>query len=768
MSFLNPALLAGTALFLVPLVIHLLNRQRHKRRQWAAMEFLLRAFKKQRRRLRRENLLLLLLRCLIPILLALAVARPLLQRAGVLAQGGTVHHVVVLDASYSMGLRQGGGGSPFERGRTLVGRLLDRLEGEAEQNPKLTLVSAGVHPRFLVRGDLNLQSARAQWLRLQKPEDAAADLGEAMAQVTALVEAGSEPQTVVYLFTDLQARALGKALATPAATATGAQAPPTAADFKDTLRDQVERLQARADVQLHLIDVGPFAESGRGGVADNLQITELRALDPVIVARVANTLLVTVKNRGQATATAQVALEVDGQSPTRKLLTLEPGAEAEAEFQVVFRDTGRHRLRASLGGDELEADDDRFLAVDVRDRVRVLLVDGEAGGDPLQANDWLWQSRLDPSHGEGPPDITRFQVIACDTLALLTGQQQPQQYDVTVLANVDRLNDRAAAALGQALAAGKGVLLALGNRVDPVSYNLQLGGGSAAALLPFELQRQAGADQGAGVERTAVLRVPTHPVFAEFEQQLDREVLQAVPVYHWFTVAAGSVAESATVLATLTDPEQSPLLVARNAGEGRLLCWLSAPASEYRPLRWNRFDDPIVSFPLLHGIVKWLALPATDSFQAEVGSQLSCSVAGRPENPEVVLPERDGGQKVPVSDETRPLLSGRYLLPPFLHTQYAGFYTYELQLERDNGQEHLSLPFAVNVDPAEGELRYAAHQDLGEALGIDRVLPNRLPSDAAAGAEPDNNELAPALLLGLLLFVLGEAAMARFVSVRRG
>ena len=71
MNFLHPGLLAGAALFAVPLIIHLLNRQRFKRRRWAAMEFLLAAYKKQRRRLRQENLLLLLLRCLIPILLAL-------------------------------------------------------------------------------------------------------------------------------------------------------------------------------------------------------------------------------------------------------------------------------------------------------------------------------------------------------------------------------------------------------------------------------------------------------------------------------------------------------------------------------------------------------------------------------------------------------------------------------------------------------------------------------------------------------------------------
>jgi hypothetical protein len=46
-SFLNPLLLWGTALAAIPLIIHILNRRRFKRVRWAAMEFLLRAFKKR-------------------------------------------------------------------------------------------------------------------------------------------------------------------------------------------------------------------------------------------------------------------------------------------------------------------------------------------------------------------------------------------------------------------------------------------------------------------------------------------------------------------------------------------------------------------------------------------------------------------------------------------------------------------------------------------------------------------------------------------------
>jgi hypothetical protein len=40
-GFVNAGLVAATALFVVPLVIHILNRRRHKPMRWAAMRFLL-------------------------------------------------------------------------------------------------------------------------------------------------------------------------------------------------------------------------------------------------------------------------------------------------------------------------------------------------------------------------------------------------------------------------------------------------------------------------------------------------------------------------------------------------------------------------------------------------------------------------------------------------------------------------------------------------------------------------------------------------------
>src|SRR5437764_9984736 len=67
-SFASPALLWGLALAAVPLIIHLLNKRKHREMNWAAMRFLLEAVRKNSRRLRIEQLILLAVRTLLLVL----------------------------------------------------------------------------------------------------------------------------------------------------------------------------------------------------------------------------------------------------------------------------------------------------------------------------------------------------------------------------------------------------------------------------------------------------------------------------------------------------------------------------------------------------------------------------------------------------------------------------------------------------------------------------------------------------------------------------
>src|SRR6478672_7714157 len=104
--FAAPAFfVAGVLLVGVPILIHILNRRRYRVVQWAAMEYLLAAMRKNRRRLRFEQWLLLAARCLVMLLIGVALARPMgcsNNTVASLAGERTGLHVFVIDNSASM------------------------------------------------------------------------------------------------------------------------------------------------------------------------------------------------------------------------------------------------------------------------------------------------------------------------------------------------------------------------------------------------------------------------------------------------------------------------------------------------------------------------------------------------------------------------------------------------------------------------------------------------------------------------------------------
>src|ERR1700752_1611591 len=100
--FTNPGFLAiAGALISAPIIIHLINRMRFKRIRWAAMEFLLKAQKRNRRRLIIEQLLLLALRCLLIALVGLLVLRFVGFSFADIGSKRALH-IVLLDDTLSM------------------------------------------------------------------------------------------------------------------------------------------------------------------------------------------------------------------------------------------------------------------------------------------------------------------------------------------------------------------------------------------------------------------------------------------------------------------------------------------------------------------------------------------------------------------------------------------------------------------------------------------------------------------------------------------
>ena len=130
MTFLQPLLLWGLPLLLLPVIIHLLNRLRHRSHPWAAMRFLVAATRSSVSNTRLRQLLILLCRMAMVAALCLFLARPLAGGwMGWAVSAAPDAIVILLDRSASMEIKTGGE-SRREQGIRLLAGAAQGIRGK--------------------------------------------------------------------------------------------------------------------------------------------------------------------------------------------------------------------------------------------------------------------------------------------------------------------------------------------------------------------------------------------------------------------------------------------------------------------------------------------------------------------------------------------------------------------------------------------------------------------------------------------------------------
>ena len=124
MSFLTPLFLVGLGAIAVPILIHLIQRERKRVVQFPSLMFLRRIPYQSVRRRRIRHWLLLAMRVAAIVLLVLAFARPFFQQGALAAAaaGGAREIVILLDQSASMGY-----GNHWQRARDAAHRVVAGL-----------------------------------------------------------------------------------------------------------------------------------------------------------------------------------------------------------------------------------------------------------------------------------------------------------------------------------------------------------------------------------------------------------------------------------------------------------------------------------------------------------------------------------------------------------------------------------------------------------------------------------------------------------------
>src|ERR1700677_4074075 len=138
MTFLQPFVLLGLPLVLAPIIIHLLNRLRHRPKPWAAMRFLVSATRSSISQTRLRQFLILLFRVMAVAMLILFLARPLAGGwLGWALSPDPDAIIILLDRSASMETRSDGTSK-----RQQAIQLLAAAAREFEETSHLVLIDS--------------------------------------------------------------------------------------------------------------------------------------------------------------------------------------------------------------------------------------------------------------------------------------------------------------------------------------------------------------------------------------------------------------------------------------------------------------------------------------------------------------------------------------------------------------------------------------------------------------------------------------------------
>lgn len=406
MGLLAPLFLTGLAALAVPVLIHLIQREKNTVVRFPSLMFVRKVPYESVRRRKIRNWALLALRLAALLLLVAAFARPFLRVGATALTGGAREVVVLVDRSYSMGY-----GDRWTRAQAAARGVLESLA----PGDRASLVFFGS------TAEIALQSVDDR-ARLDAALAAATPGPEATRFAPAVKVAGSvlaestRPRKEVVLISDFQKSAW-------------------AATDDDRLPSGVT------------LTTVPVTDTDTA----NLAVTPISVRRERFEGQERAVVTAGVTNRGIDTATGvALALEVNGRALEQATVTVSPQASASATFAPITLTPAPMRLAVRVNDAALAIDNAYYAVLTPTAPIRVLVVESGRAGDAMYLTRAL-------AIGQSPRfDVTTIAPDALDARALASAQ--------AVIVQDAPIGDAAAAALAAFVDRGGGVLVATGAR----------------------------------------------------------------------------------------------------------------------------------------------------------------------------------------------------------------------------------------------------------------------------------------------------------------
>jgi hypothetical protein len=450
MTFLNALLALGAMAFSIPLIIHLLNRSRYLTVDWGAMQFLESSVRVNARRIQWKQLLLLLIRCLIPVVLALAMARPIILSWRDSGASNAMALAVVLDDSMSMQTIDDPDGNSR---RTRWRIACDQLAEIADQLPTgstVCLVLAGSPPEMY--GDLDTDACKDQLESLSQQTTFAGtfDLSASLDRGLGWLQQASQSKRHLVVVSDF-----------------------AGSDWSSGPDSQVQEARRRMAAQSIPVPWSFLKVSMANTQNDSRSDIAVKTMEITPrVATVGAPLIVTasLQNFSETPQQVPVRLSADNNEIEMQSLTVPGRSTRTTRFRWIPKSHGDTELKVELEKEDgTPADNSITRVMRVMDPVRVLLVDGGSRDEAMKSESDFLRYALTPfALLQGlPGDVFSTRVVDPN------GWDQTilREQDLVVCCNVPDLLAPQRQWLRAFVERGGGLMFALGDSVQVERYN---------------------------------------------------------------------------------------------------------------------------------------------------------------------------------------------------------------------------------------------------------------------------------------------------------
>jgi hypothetical protein len=543
LTFLNPLFLFGLGAAVLPILIHRLTKRKTLTKRFSAVRLLLQSQRIMTRPQRLKHLFLLALRILAIMSLVFIMARPVLMEPSLLAQEDS-RKVIILDNSLSMAYREGRG-ERYDLARKAVKELVENFKGQIAILP-----TASIQEKPLLGTSQSRLDRNIRWMT---GEEALRELPS----IPLSYGRGNLNVSLQLAYQKLKEIKMAKEIFMISDVTRG--------DWEGVSLSQLDVVPA--DAGMTLLRVGGARRDS------NLAVKEAGLVEGVAVVGVRSRLEVTVSNLSDQPRTTLVQLFLSGIKVDQKSIDLKANDEGKVHFELSFDKKGWVNGEVRLSGDNLPLDDIFYFPLNVREKIKVLIVDGAPKSSLKESESYYLVNALRPGHSEESPFIPW--VISEEELARI----DTNPYEAVVMMNVGQPQGSKLASI---LESGKPVLLFLGDRVIPEEYN-------RIPLFPWRI----GEVREVEIQRPVrIAHIDDHRDFLTPFSGSGGESLRGASFRRHFKVE-GSMKN------LLTLENKDPLLVMSDIGRSKIFLFTSSG-----DLDWNDFPLKAAYLPFIQGMVK--------------------------------------------------------------------------------------------------------------------------------------------------------------------